>query len=65
MARTNGRRATPERRFSLPDLTTFDGDMLEAHRDYDALDFVDRDFTDQDASDARFLECRLERCCLD
>lgn len=65
MARTNGRRATPERQFSLPDLTAFDGDLLEARRDYDAIDFVDRDFTGQDASDARFLECRLERCCLD
>jgi uncharacterized protein YjbI with pentapeptide repeats len=65
MARTNGRRATPERQISLPDLTAFDGDLLETRRDYDATDFVDRDFADQDASDARFLECRLLRCCID
>src|SRR5450756_459033 len=65
MVRKLGRRATPERQISLPDLTAFDGDLLEPHRDYDAIDFVDRDFTGQDASDARFLECRLERCCLD
>lgn len=50
---------------SLPALTTFDGDRLEAYGDYEAIDFVDRDFTGQDASDARFLECRLERCRLD
>jgi uncharacterized protein YjbI with pentapeptide repeats len=65
MVRTNARRATAERPFSLPDLTAFSGDRLEPRRDYDAIDFVDRDFTGQDASDARFLECRLERCHLD
>jgi uncharacterized protein YjbI with pentapeptide repeats len=65
MVRKNGRRATPERQIRLPDLTSFDGDLLEMRGDYGAIDFVDRDFTGQDASDARFLECRLERCCLD
>ena len=65
IVKTKGHRATPERQFSLPDLTGFDGDRLEARHDYDAIDFVDRDFTGQDASDARFMECRLEGCCLD
>jgi uncharacterized protein YjbI with pentapeptide repeats len=65
VARTNRRRAAPKRRISLPDLTAFDGDRLDSYRDYDTLAFVDRDFTGQDASESRFLECRLERCCLD
>ena len=47
---------------SLPDLTPFEGDRLEANGDYVALDLVDLDFAGQDAPDARFLECRLHRC---
>jgi uncharacterized protein YjbI with pentapeptide repeats len=50
---------------SLPDLTRFDGDRLETHGDYVAIDFVELDLAGQDASDARFLECRLTRCELD
>jgi uncharacterized protein YjbI with pentapeptide repeats len=56
---------TPGRPAVPPTLTPFDGERLEPHRDYDALDFVDGDFTGQDASDAMFMECRLQRCCLD
>ena len=65
MVRQNGRRAAQEGQLRLPDLTSFEGDLLRVRGDYDAIDFVDRDFMGQDASDARFLECRLERCCLD
>jgi uncharacterized protein YjbI with pentapeptide repeats len=65
MVRTNGGRAKPARPISLPQLTDFHADCLETGRDYDAILFADRDFTGQDASDARFLECRLERCCLE
>ena len=50
---------------SLPDLSIFDGDRLEAGDDHVAVDFVDLDFAGQDAPDARFLECRLQRCGLD
>lgn len=57
--------ASSARPAALPTLARFEGERLEPHRDYDALDFVDGDFTGQDASDARFLECRLQRCCLD
>lgn len=49
----------------MPELSAFDGDALETRRDYVAIDFVDRDFTGQEAGEARFLECRLQRCCLD
>jgi uncharacterized protein YjbI with pentapeptide repeats len=59
------RNVRPERDISLPDLTPFDGDRLEANGDYVALDLVDLDFAAQDAPDARFLECRLLRCGLD
>jgi uncharacterized protein YjbI with pentapeptide repeats len=65
MARTNGRKRAPASEFALPDLTAFDRDSLEPYHDYDAIDFVDLDFTGQDASDDRFLECRLQRCCID
>jgi uncharacterized protein YjbI with pentapeptide repeats len=65
MVKANGGRARPASRLPLPDLTDFDGDLLKPGRDYDAIAFTDRDFTGQDASDARFLECRLERCCLE
>jgi uncharacterized protein YjbI with pentapeptide repeats len=65
MARTNGGKARPARQISLPELTAFDAERLEIGRDYDAIAFVERDFTGQDASDARFLECRLERCCVE
>jgi uncharacterized protein YjbI with pentapeptide repeats len=65
MVKTNGGRARPARQISLPHLADFDADYLEIGRDYDAIAFADRDFTGQDASDARFLECRLERCCLE
>lgn len=61
----DGRGGAGERAVALPTLTPFDGVRLEPHGDYDAVDFVDRDFTGHDASDARFLECRLQRCCLD
>lgn len=63
--RSGRRRTAPERELSLPELSTFDGERLEPHGDYEAIDFVDRDLTDQDASDAHFLDCRLERCGLD
>ena len=63
--RKNGRSAAADRTASAPDFTRFEGDLLEPHRDYDAIAFVDDDFTGQDANDARFLECRLQRCCLD
>jgi uncharacterized protein YjbI with pentapeptide repeats len=59
------RRPTPVRELSLPDLTRFDGDSLQAHGEYVATDFVDLDLGGQDAGDARFLECRLTRCGLD
>lgn len=65
MAKTNGGRARPARQVPLPQLTEFDAECLEAGRDYDAIVFADRDFTNQDASDSRFLECRLERCCIE
>jgi uncharacterized protein YjbI with pentapeptide repeats len=48
-----------------PDLDRFDGERLEAGRDYDSLLFADMDFTGQDAADARFLGCRFERCCVE
>jgi uncharacterized protein YjbI with pentapeptide repeats len=63
MKRARG--AAQDRAVALPHLIRFEGGGLEPRRDYDAIDFVDRDFTGQDASDARFLECRLQRCCLD
>ena len=59
------RRPTREAEMSLPDLSPFDGDRLEAGDDHVAVDFVDLDFAGQDAPDARFLECRLQRCGLD
>ena len=65
MGMKRARGAARDRAVALPHLTRFEGDGLEPRRDYDAIDFVDRDFTGQDASDARFLECRLQRCCLD
>lgn len=65
IVRTTGRKASPEREISLPDLTPFDGERLEADGDHVATDFVDLDFAGQDAPDARFLECRLQRCGLD
>jgi uncharacterized protein YjbI with pentapeptide repeats len=60
-----GRRPTPAPEISLPDLTPFDGERLEADGDYVAIDFVDVDFAGQDAPDVRFLECRLQRCGFD
>ena len=68
MARKSGEKPSwmaPERPFELPGLTAFGDDPLEARRDYEAIDFVDRDFTGQGASDARFLACRMLRCRLD
>jgi uncharacterized protein YjbI with pentapeptide repeats len=65
MAKPNAGKVRPAREVPLPQLTSFDGDCLETGRDYDAIVFADRDFTKQDAGDARFLECRLERCCLE
>jgi uncharacterized protein YjbI with pentapeptide repeats len=65
MVKSHGRQGTPARRIELPDLTDFEGDLLEAGFDYEALAFTDRDFTAGDASDARFLECRMERCCVE
>jgi len=61
----NRDRTQPEHPFSLPDLTDFDAGILEPAHDYDAVLFEDLDFTGQDAADARFLECRLERCCVE
>ena len=49
----------------LPIHRRFEDVRLQPQGDYATLDFVDGDFTGQDASDARFLECRLQRCCLD
>jgi uncharacterized protein YjbI with pentapeptide repeats len=63
--KTKAGKAKPASPISFPDLTDFDGDALEPGRDYDAVAFADRDFTGQDASEARFLECRLDRCCLE
>jgi uncharacterized protein YjbI with pentapeptide repeats len=65
MARTTGRRAPADRRFSLPPLAAFDGGELAARGEYDRLEFTDADFSGLDAADARFLECRLARCSLD
>ena len=59
------RRSTRAADISLPDLTPFDGERLEAGDDHVAVDFVDLDFAGQDAPDARFLECRFQRCGLD
>ena len=64
MPRTAGRGPT-DRPLSLPDLARLDGDRLEAHGEYVAIDFDELDLAGQDASDARFLECRLTRCGLD
>ena len=63
--RKEARAAATRRAVPFSDLARFEGGLLEPRRDYDAIDFVDRDFTGQDASEARFLECRLQRCCLD
>ena len=63
--KTNGGKARPANPISFPSLTDFDGDALESGHDYDSLAFADLDFTGQDASDARFLECLLDRCCLE
>src|ERR1035437_200134 len=65
MVKANRSKARPARQISFPQLTDFDPTRLEASRDYDAIAFADRDFTGQDAGDATFLECRLERCCLE
>jgi uncharacterized protein YjbI with pentapeptide repeats len=65
MVKAVARNAVRGRELHLPHLTAFDGDRVVRRADYDAVDFVDHDFTGQDASDARFLECRLQRCCLD
>ena len=65
MARKTDERPKPAHQFALPDLANFDGDRLEIGRDYDALLFTELDFTGQDAPDSRFLECRLDRCCVD
>lgn len=62
---TSRRSAAPAAHISLPGLTPFDGERIEAGSDHDAVDLVDLDLTGQDASDARFLECRLLRCSLD
>lgn len=65
MAKKDGGRAKPARQTASAHLTDFDADRLETGRDYDSVIFSDLDFTGEDASDARFLECRLERCCLE
>jgi uncharacterized protein YjbI with pentapeptide repeats len=65
MAKSEDGKTRPPLQVSLPRLTDFDADRLEMDRDYDAIVFAERDFTNQDASDARFLECRLERCCIE
>jgi uncharacterized protein YjbI with pentapeptide repeats len=58
-------RRTADSEPTLPHLVRFEGDRLEAHGDYVAMDFVELDLAGQDASDVRFLECRLTRCGLD
>lgn len=65
IVRTSGRRPSSEPEISLPDLTPFDGERLEADGDHVAVDFADLDFAGNDAPDVRFLECRLQRCGLD
>ena len=59
------RLAATDRPLTLPDLTVFDGDRLEARDEYEAIDFADLDLGGQDAGDARFLDCRIQRCSLD
>jgi uncharacterized protein YjbI with pentapeptide repeats len=63
--KTHEGRPRRERPLALPHLADFDGEGLERDREYEATLFADRDFSGQDAGEARFLECRLERCCLD
>jgi uncharacterized protein YjbI with pentapeptide repeats len=65
MARKIGDQAKPAHHFVLPDLTAFDGDSLEIGPDYDAVLFTELNLTGQDVPDDRFLECRLDRCCVD
>ena len=65
MPKPNGGKARQAAPISFPNLVDFDGDRLEAGRDYDAIEFTDRNFAGQGADDARFLECRMERCCLE
>ena len=65
MSKTEDGRTKSPRPNSLPNLAGFDGDRLETGGDYDGIAFADLDFTGQDAADARFLECRLERCCVE
>ena len=64
MAKSIGGMKRPAQ-ITLPPLVDFDADGLEPGHDYDATFFADRDFSGQDAADARFMECRLERCCLE
>lgn len=63
--KTNKGRPRRERPLALPHLADFDGEGLETDREYEATLFADRDFSGQDAGESRFLECRMERCCLD
>jgi uncharacterized protein YjbI with pentapeptide repeats len=65
VANTDGGKGRQTRPISLPQLTDFVADSLESSRDYEAIAFAGRDFTGHDASDSRFLDCLLERCCLE
>jgi uncharacterized protein YjbI with pentapeptide repeats len=65
MAKTNGGKRKTSRTIDLPDLTELAAGGLEPGFDYDATAFTDRDFTGQDAADARFLDCRMDRCCVE
>jgi uncharacterized protein YjbI with pentapeptide repeats len=65
MVKSDTQKTKPVHPFALPDLTEFEGETLEAAHDYDAILFKNFDFTGIDAAEARFLECRLERCCVE
>jgi uncharacterized protein YjbI with pentapeptide repeats len=65
VTRARGRRAEPPREIALPVLSRFAGAALQAHGDYEGIEFDGRDFAALAASDASFLGCRFERCGLD
>ncbi|MYT21414.1 pentapeptide repeat-containing protein [Streptomyces sp. SID7760] len=49
----------------LPELTAWEGGVLEPDGDYDGLEFADLDFAGQEGIGARFMDCALRRCALD
>jgi uncharacterized protein YjbI with pentapeptide repeats len=65
MTRSSGRGATTGGEIPARGHAPFDGDALGADQDYEAVAFTDRDLAGQVADDSRFLDCRLERCCVD